>query len=87
MGRDTQYRYKTLGKPASCDGEFLYLFNLNDYKANYAHGMKDFISKLEIALKEAKTYLIFQCSIDFQFVFGYNTIENDIGRAVKIWLI
>ena len=25
----------------------------NIYEANYAHGLKDFISKLEIALKEA----------------------------------
>ncbi len=26
MGWDTQYRYKVLGKPATCDGEFLFLF-------------------------------------------------------------
>ena len=32
MGWDTQYRYKILGKPATCDGEFLYLFKLNDFE-------------------------------------------------------
>ena len=32
MGWDPQYRYKILGKPASCDGEFLFLFKLNDFE-------------------------------------------------------
>ena len=29
MQWDTQYRYKVLGKPATCDGEFLFLFKLS----------------------------------------------------------
>lgn len=29
---DKQYRYKILGKPATCDGEFLFLFKLNDFE-------------------------------------------------------
>ena len=32
MGWDTEYRYKVLGKPASCDGEVLFLFKLNDFE-------------------------------------------------------
>ena len=32
MQWDTQYRYKVLGKPATCDGEFLFLFKLNDFE-------------------------------------------------------
>ena len=32
MQWDKQYRYKVLGKPASCDGEFLFLFKLNDFE-------------------------------------------------------
>lgn len=32
MQWDTQYRYKILGKPATCDGEFLFLFKLNDFE-------------------------------------------------------
>lgn len=32
MGWDPQYRYKILGKPASCDGEVLFLFKLNDFE-------------------------------------------------------
>ena len=32
MGWDAQYRYKILGKPASCDGELLFLFKLNDFE-------------------------------------------------------
>lgn len=32
MGWDKQYRYKILGKPATCDGEFLFLFKLNDFE-------------------------------------------------------
>ncbi len=32
MGWDSQYRYKVLGKPATCDGEFLFLFKLNDFE-------------------------------------------------------
>lgn len=32
MGWDPQYRYKILGKPASCNGEFLFLFRLNDFE-------------------------------------------------------
>lgn len=32
MGWDSQYRYKILGKPATCDGEFLFLFKLNDFE-------------------------------------------------------
>lgn len=32
MNWDPQYRYKILGKPASCDGEVLFLFKLNDFE-------------------------------------------------------
>lgn len=32
MNWDAQYRYKILGKPASCDGEVLFLFKLNDFE-------------------------------------------------------
>ena len=32
MEWDELYRYKVLGKPASCDGEFLFLFKLNDFE-------------------------------------------------------
>ena len=32
MGWDEQYRYKILGKLASCDGEVLFLFKLNDFE-------------------------------------------------------
>lgn len=32
MGWDQQYRYKILGKPATCDGEVLFLFKLNDFE-------------------------------------------------------
>lgn len=32
MGWNGDYRYKILGKPATCDGEFLYLFKLNDFE-------------------------------------------------------
>ena len=32
MGWDTEYRYKVLGKPASCDGEVLFLSKLNDFE-------------------------------------------------------
>ncbi len=32
MSWDTQYRYKIMGKPATCDGEFLFLFKLNDFE-------------------------------------------------------
>ena len=32
MKWDAQYRYKILGKPASCDGEVLFLFKLNDFE-------------------------------------------------------
>ena len=32
MGWDGKYRYRILGKPASCDNELLFLFNLNDFE-------------------------------------------------------
>lgn len=32
MGWDRQYRYKMLGKPAACNGEVLFLFNLTDFE-------------------------------------------------------
>ncbi len=32
MGWDKKYRYKMMGKPASCDGEVLYLFKLTDFE-------------------------------------------------------
>lgn len=32
MNWDPQYRYKIMGKPASCDGEVLFLFKLNDFE-------------------------------------------------------
>ncbi|MBQ8593666.1 MAG: hypothetical protein IJ467_05155 [Bacteroidaceae bacterium] len=32
MQWDGQYRYKILGKPATCDGEVLFLFRLNDFE-------------------------------------------------------
>ena len=32
MGWDEQYKYKILGRPASCDGEALFLFKLNDFE-------------------------------------------------------
>jgi len=32
MKWDTQYRYKVLGKPATCDGEVLFLFKLSDFE-------------------------------------------------------
>ena len=32
MGWDKRYRYSILGKPATCDGEFLFLFKLNDFE-------------------------------------------------------
>ena len=32
MEWDGQYRYKMLGKPATCDGEMLFLFKLNDFE-------------------------------------------------------
>ena len=32
MNWDPKYRYKILGKPASCDGEVLFLFKLNDFE-------------------------------------------------------
>ena len=32
MGWDQQYRYKILGKPATCDGEVLFLFRLSDFE-------------------------------------------------------
>lgn len=32
MNWDPQYRYKMLGKPATCDGEVLFLFKLNDFE-------------------------------------------------------
>jgi len=32
MQWDAQYRYKILGKPATCDGEVLFLFRLNDFE-------------------------------------------------------
>ena len=32
MGWKEEYRYKVLGKPATCDGEFLFLFKLNDFE-------------------------------------------------------
>ena len=32
MGWNADYRYKILGKPATCDGEFLFLFKLNDFE-------------------------------------------------------
>ena len=32
MGWNGDYRYKILGKPATCDGEFLFLFKLNDFE-------------------------------------------------------
>lgn len=32
MDWNPQYRYKILGKPASCDGEVLFLFKLNDFE-------------------------------------------------------
>lgn len=32
MEWDEKYRYKILGKPATCDGEFLFLFKLNDFE-------------------------------------------------------
>lgn len=32
MEWDTKYKYKVLGKPATCDGEFLFLFKLNDFE-------------------------------------------------------
>lgn len=32
MGWNPDYRYKILGKPATCDGEFLFLFKLNDFE-------------------------------------------------------
>lgn len=32
MDWDPQYRYKMLGKPATCDGEVLFLFKLSDFE-------------------------------------------------------
>ncbi len=32
MKWDPQYRYKVLGKPATCDGEVLFLFKLSDFE-------------------------------------------------------
>ncbi len=32
MGWDKQYRYKMMGKPATCDGEVLFLFKLTDFE-------------------------------------------------------
>lgn len=32
MGWDKQYRYKMMGKPATCDGEILFLFKLTDFE-------------------------------------------------------
>ncbi|MBQ1735475.1 MAG: integrase [Lachnospiraceae bacterium] len=32
MGWSAEYRYKILGKPATCDGELLFLFRLNDFE-------------------------------------------------------
>lgn len=32
MNWDPQYRYKILGKPATCDGEILFLFKLSDFE-------------------------------------------------------
>ena len=32
MNWDPQYRYKIMGKLASCDGEVLFLFKLNDFE-------------------------------------------------------
>ena len=32
MGWDRQYRYKMMGKPATCDGEILFLFKLTDFE-------------------------------------------------------
>jgi hypothetical protein len=32
MKWDSQYRYKVLGKPVTCEGEFLFLFKLNDFE-------------------------------------------------------
>ena len=41
MDWDTQYRYKILGKPASCDGEALFLFKLNDFELFVGGRKKD----------------------------------------------
>lgn len=32
MGWNTEYRYKMMGKPASCNGEMLFLFKLTDFE-------------------------------------------------------
>ncbi len=32
MGWDKQYRYKMMGKPATCEGEILFLFKLTDFE-------------------------------------------------------
>ena len=32
MGWDGKYRYKILGKPVTCDGETLFLFQLSDFE-------------------------------------------------------
>jgi len=38
MKWDTRYRYKMLGKPATCDGEVLFLFKLSDFELFVTNG-------------------------------------------------
>lgn len=40
MKWDKQYRYKMLGKPATCDGEVLFLFKLTDFELFVTTGTK-----------------------------------------------
>lgn len=40
MGWDTKYRYKMLGKPATCDKEGLFLFKLSDFELFITSGKR-----------------------------------------------
>ncbi len=40
MGWDRQYRYKMMGKPATCDGEVLFLFKLTDFELFVSGGKR-----------------------------------------------
>ena len=46
MKWDPQYRYKMLGKPATCDGEVLFLFKLSDFELFVTNGKRRRLSYL-----------------------------------------